>query len=114
MPYAGWLAIYGRTKISTSVVCVCGWLYMEERRYPHQLALYGRLKTPHPAPRSPKPRNPKPGYLWQIDSGLENTGNRKFLRIVPIILFMASYRQTTGGLRISGFGFRVEGGGWRV
>ena len=32
----------------------------------------------------------------QIDNGTENTGNRKFLRIVPIILFMASYRQTSG------------------
>ena len=32
----------------------------------------------------------------QIDNGIENTGNRKFLRIVPIILFMASYRQTSG------------------
>ena len=32
----------------------------------------------------------------QIDNGIENTGNRKLLRIVPIILFMASYRQTAG------------------
>jgi len=37
-------------------------------------------------------------YWEQIDNGIENTGNRKFLRIVPIILFIFSYRQTSGAL----------------
>ena len=39
-------------------------------------------------------------YWEQIDNGVENTGNRKFLRIVPIILFMASYRQVGSARRV--------------
>uniref|UniRef100_A0A7S0F517 ORM1-like protein 3 n=1 Tax=Hanusia phi TaxID=3032 RepID=A0A7S0F517_9CRYP len=46
-------------------------------------------------------------YWEQIDDGVENTGNRKFLRIVPLVLFLLAYRYSTGALTYVNLSFTL-------